>query len=185
MKILISKKAKNVIYSIFISIIVFAILFSLAINYIEIEDIATALNINKYEVRSELLIKAMDRIGVCKPEDAVNVWSEGLKMRTAAMQYCVMTNVLKKKYAAQLEETAPNWVTGMSSPWIDSYKIIKKEDKTNEMIIYTVEFETVTSTGPFEKYKAILTIIKEGDFWRISNVSMDEGLYPYTGFSIS
>jgi hypothetical protein len=184
MKIISSKKAKKLSFILLILIVISVAMFYLFVNYVDIEEVATALNINKYEVRSELLLSAINKLGVCKPEDAVNTWSEGLRTRNAAMQYSVMTNKLKEEYFNQLEKTFSNWVTGMSSPWIDSYKIIKTDKKSDKECLITVQFSTMTSTGPAGDYKAILTVIKDKDFWKISSINADEGLYPYTGFKI-
>jgi len=153
-------------------------------NWKYLSSFASAAEINKFEVRSQLLTEAMKQVGVCTPEEAATVWANGLKMRSAALQYSVMTGELKKIYAQQLEKNAPNWVTGMSSPWVQSYKILKVEDTGNDT--YTVElvFSTMTSTGPAGDYKAVLSLVREGSFWRIKKISMDEGLFPYTGFSM-
>lgn len=138
--------------------------------------------INKYEVRSRLLMEAMSDVGICIPEKTVEVWVNGLKMRNAAMQYSVMTQKLKDEYARQLEETAPNWVTGLSSPWVESYKIIKAERLDESNYRFHVIISTMTSTGPAGDYNAILSVTREGYFWRISMISLEEGLYVYTGF---
>lgn len=184
MKIISSKKAKKLSFTLFILVIISIVVFYLLVNYVDIEEVATALNINKYEVRSEQLLDAVDKLGVCKCEDAVNTWSEGLRMRNAAIQFSVMTDKLKIEYLKQLETSFSNWVTGMSSPWIDSYKIIKTDKKTDKEYLVTVQFSTMTSTGPAGDYKAILTVTKVEDFWKISHITADEGLYPYTGFKI-
>lgn len=184
MRIITSKKAKKVTFTLIVVLIAIAVLFNLMINFVDIEEVATALNINKYEVRSDLLMTAMDNVGVAKPEEAIAIWSNGLKMRSAAMQYSVMTTKLKGIYAAQLEKTFSNWVTGMSSPWVDSYKILSNEKKNDNTNIYTVSYITMTSTGPAGEYKAKLTVVKEKDFWRISTVVTDKELVPYTGFKL-
>lgn len=184
MKIVSSKKAKSMIFVTVLSLLLIILIFTIFINLVDIEYVATALNINKYEVRSELLIAAMDNVGVCKPEDAANIWSNGLKMRSAAMQYSVMNNKLKVEYKNQLEESFPNWVTGMSSPWVDSYKITKIENPNDITCIFNITYSTKTSTGPAGDYNAKLTVIKSKNFWSISNVTMDNELYPYTGFNL-
>jgi hypothetical protein len=185
MKIISSNKAKQMSITTVIIVLLIIVLFSLFANFIDIKAVATALNINKYEIRSDLLIAAMDNVGVCKPEDAAIVWSNGLKMRSAAMQYSVMTKKLKTEYAAQLEEGFSNWVTGMSSPWVDSFKIAKSDKLNDNIYTFNVVFSTMTSTGPAGDYNAKLNVIKEKDFWRISNIVMDNELYPYTGFNLS
>lgn len=149
------------------------------IKYISV--VKAVSEVNKYEVRSELLMQAMDYVGVCCPEDAAKVWAEGLMMRSAAMQYSSMSANLKEKYAKELESTFPNWVTGMSSPWISGYEI-KKYEQTDDSFIYYLVFSTATSTGPAGNYNAVLIILKEGNFWRIINIKTDKELYPYTGF---
>ena len=137
---------------------------------------------SKYETRSELLMLAMHRVGVCNPEDAADTWASGLRMRSAALQYAVMSTPLKEEYARQLETSAPNWVTGMSCPWIQSYEVIKVETPEADRRIMELNFSTMTSTGPSGEYRAVLTIEREGTFWRVMRISADEGLYPYTGF---
>ncbi|MDF2865942.1 MAG: hypothetical protein K0R72_760 [Clostridia bacterium] len=72
----------------------------------------------------------------------------------------------------------------MSSPWVDSYKITKIEKPNQNTCIFNITYLTKTSTGPAGSYNAKLTIVKEKDFWRISNITMDNELYPYTGFNL-
>lgn len=138
--------------------------------------------INKYEVRSELLMDAMNMVGNHTPQSTAKVWAEGLKMRSAAMQYAAMASELKEEYAGQLEKNAPNWITGMSSPWISNYKILNVKKLDTNSNIVEIMFYTLTSTGPAGDYKAILTIKKEGEFYRIVKIWADKELYPYTRF---
>ncbi|OQB15291.1 MAG: hypothetical protein BWY15_00662 [Firmicutes bacterium ADurb.Bin193] len=137
---------------------------------------------DKYEIRSQLLISAISEVGVCRPEKAIEVWAEGLKTRSAALQYAVMTEALKDEYAMQLEKIFPNWVTGISSPWVSGYEIIKTEKTEDDGYIFYLVFNTETSAGPADSYKAIITVVKSNDFWQISQIYTDEGLYPYTGY---
>ena len=149
------------------------------IKYISV--VKAVSEVNKYEVRSELLMQAMDYVGVCCPEDAAKVWSEGLMMRSAAMQYSSMSANLKEKYSKELDNTFPNWVTGMSSPWVSGYEI-KKSEQIDDSFIYYLVFSTATSTGPTGNYNAVLIVSKEDGLWRIINIKTDSELYPYTGF---
>jgi hypothetical protein len=138
--------------------------------------------VDKYEVRSRLLIEAMEQVGVCNPQAVIEVWMQGLIKRSAALQYSVMSEKLKATYAMQLEESAPNWVTGISSPWIDSYKIVKVQSNRRNSYVVKLEISTVTSTGPAGRYNAVLAIEKKGDFWQITKLSFDQELYVYTRF---
>ncbi|HAN20111.1 MAG: hypothetical protein A2Y15_05460 [Clostridiales bacterium GWF2_36_10] len=151
-------------------------------NFKYMSVIATVAEVNKYEVRSELLMEALQQIGVCNPEDVVLIWTNGLKQRNAALQYSLMSSDLKKDYANRLEKTAPNWVTGMSSPWIENFKITNTYSPNEDIIIYYLLISTATSTGPFEKYKAKLTVEHIGNFWQITDIEADKELYPYIGF---
>lgn len=150
------------------------------IKYISV--FAAVAEANKYEVRSELLMTAMDSVGACSPKGAAQVWAKGLVQRSGALQYAAMNNALKREYARQLETCAPNWVTGISSPWVEGYEIIKVESPDENSRIIRLRFSTMSSTGPAGVYDAVLTLERDGDFWRISGISADEGLYPYTCF---
>jgi hypothetical protein len=135
-----------------------------------------------YEIRSRLLMEATDHVGSCTPEDAARVWAEGLKQRSAAMQYAVMTNALKDKYARQLDTTFPSWATGVSSPWIEQYNLLDAKQTADDAYRFVIRFKTVTSSGPAGSYDAALSVVKEDGFWRISDVEADEALDAYTGF---
>jgi len=136
--------------------------------------------VDPYKTRAELLMDAASYIGVCMPEQAAAIWVKGLEQRSAALQYVVMTDALKKKYAQQLDALRSNWVTGMSSPWVNGYTIteIKKPDDTHAEIGLIIE--TMASHGRPEYYRARLRLVREGDFWRIEQIQADEGLYWYT-----
>jgi hypothetical protein len=133
------------------------------------------------EVKSSMLRDAMDYVGVCSAHEAANVWAQGIKLRNAAMQYAMMTKTLKEQYTKQWEETAPEWVTGVSSPWISKYQIMDARI-TEEQGIISIGFTAETSTGKLETLEAKLTIVPENSFWRITDISMDKGLFPYAGF---
>ncbi len=149
------------------------------------ESAATDNNIGgtgTYFIQSNLLKKAMDYLGVDSPDKAVAVWSEGLKQRNGAMQYSVMTKELKAVYAKDLENGHENWVTGVSSPWVEGYTILNK-DKSHNAHIYNIKYNTATSAGPFDPFYVKLTVVRDGDFWRISEVNGDQASTAYTGFT--
>lgn len=134
------------------------------------------------EVRCSLLMEATDSIGACGPEEAARVWAEGLKRRSAALQYCVMTKAMKDAYARQLAKTFPNWVTGVSSPWVEGYEIIEAKSAGGQGYPYRMLFSTATSSGPAGCYEALLAVVREGGYWRVSKVEADGELDVYTGF---
>lgn len=120
--------------------------------------------VNPYKTRSELLMEATWYTGVFTPEEAANVWAKGLEMRSAAMQYTVMTDALKQDYAGQLDALRSNWVTGMSSPSVVNHTLseIKKTDKTHTEIV--IKLEVAATASPSDFYNAKLWLVREGDF---------------------
>jgi hypothetical protein len=161
-------------------LIVIAAALLVLIAMIQRTDSAAISDYDNLQVKTTMLMGTLHYVGVSSPEDAAQVWAQGLKLRNAAMQYSVMTQTLKEQYAKQWEETAPGWVTGVSSPWISSYEVIS-EQTNNESYTALLQFETETSTGTADTYEAELTIVPEDNFWRISNITIDKGLYPYAG----
>ena len=165
---------------------VLAVFFALGIVLLkkggEAQAVFSAQNANDCEVKNELLREAMRYVGSCTPEEAAKTWAEGLKQRSAALQYAVMSSMLKEEYARRLEQTSPNWVTGVSSPWVESYTIEKMMEGSLGGKIAELSFSLLTSAGPAGSYSASLLLTEENGFWRVSGLSMDEALYPYTGF---
>lgn len=185
MKIILFQKKKKIAALLVIVFIVGVLLLNVVgyfLNMKYLSVFAATAEIDKYQVRSELLMEAMNNIGTCCLDKAPEIWASGLKSRSAAMQYSVMTKSLKDLYAKQLEETFPNWVTGVSSPWVDSFKIINKQMLDKNTYVFQLRFSTLTSTGPAGDYNATLTVIKDGEFWRISKIQADKELSVYTGF---
>lgn len=143
---------------------------------------AVAAAMDTYEIRSGLLMNAMDRVGVCAPEDAARLWADGVAGRSAALQYAALSQRLKGEYAAQLEQTFPNWVTGVSSPWVEQYEIVKSDHPSHGHYTYQLRFFTATSSGPAGTLGACLIVAEEDGFWRVAALAYDDGLAAYTGF---
>ncbi|NCB51271.1 MAG: hypothetical protein EOM54_05255 [Clostridia bacterium] len=136
--------------------------------------------INPYRTRSELLMDATNYTGIFTPEQTIEVWVKGLERRSAAMQYIVMTENLKNKYAEQLDALRSNWVTGMSSPSVQGYTITETCRTDDSHIEVGLNIETASTTTPSEFYNARLWLVREGEFWRIDRIWTDNKLYPYT-----
>ena len=185
MKVILSKKVKSwgsVGIGICLGIFVLLNVVGYVLNCKYVSVVAAIKDADRYQIKSELLIEALQQVGVCTPEDVAKVWAEGLKNRSAALQYAVMRSPLREEYAKQLEKTAKNWVTGLSSHWVEDYQIKQVTVTGDGERVIELNFSTSTSTGPAGEYPAVLTIVREGQFWHIKQIVMDEGLYPYTGF---
>ncbi|MEZ4358002.1 MAG: hypothetical protein R2876_05165 [Eubacteriales bacterium] len=187
MRIILSNRAKKfcwVLFSIFMLILILINVIGGLFNCKYISVIAAVGEVNTYEVRSQLLMDAIKNLGVCKPQEAADIWASGLKLKSAAIQYSVMGEKLKDEYASQLDESAQNWATGISSPWVDSYEIVNTKIPANDKYIFEISFSLATSAGPSGDYNAVLTVEKKGDYWYITKIEADEDLYPYTRFKV-
>jgi hypothetical protein len=185
MKFFVLRHSKNIVGLCLVIFVLFIAFFNLfgylfGIKYISV--VQAVAEVNRYQVRSELMMEAMNSVGVSSPEAAVEVWANGLMMRSAAMQYAVLGRELRQEYARQLEKTFPNWVTGVSSPWVDGYKITKVDKRSDTRTVINLQISTMTSTGPAGDYKALLTVDKEDGFWRITQIKADKEFRVYTGF---
>lgn len=140
---------------------------------------------SRSEIDNKLLLDAVDNLGVYTPTEVAKIWGSGLKSRNAAIQYSVMSNELKAKYKIDLEKNAPNWVTGVSSPWIDSYSILSIENPSLGIYIVEILFYFSTSIGHYGSSTAFLNISRDNYFSKINKISMEDFLYPYTGFTLT
>lgn len=184
MKLIISRQGKKLIGIVLATCLIIVALFNvvgyfLSCKYISV--IAAVAQADKYEVRNDLLLRAMDHVGVCTPEAAIQVWVEGMESRNGAMQYSIMSSGLKKEYLSQLEQYNQYWVTGMSSPWIADYKITKTQAGDTQYV-FQIAFSTETSAGPAEALNAEVTVDRQDDFWQITKIAADKGLGPYMGW---
>lgn len=105
------------------------------------------------------------------PEEAAELWAKGVKERNGVFQYSVLNRPLKEKFKEQIAKQG-SWVTGFSSPWVESYKITK--GKVNQSTWeYKVAFKAVTSAPETYTWNATLIISKEDNKWRIIDIQKD------------
>ncbi|MGE5553809.1 MAG: hypothetical protein ACM3XZ_07810 [Betaproteobacteria bacterium] len=64
-----------------------------------------------------------------------------------------------------------NWVTGVSSPWVDKFEVTSARKAGEKEWEFEVTFAMVTSTGPAGTDVAKLVVERHGDFWYISSLS--------------
>lgn len=133
------------------------------------------------DTRVQQLENAMAYLGVCSAEEVVDLWTRGLKERSAAMQYAVMDSKLKERYAAVLKKNAPDWVTGVSSPWVSDCSVFDISETAQGLKLYSLNVTTETSAGSAQTYLAVLVLEYDGSYWRIAALSLDEQLGVYTG----
>lgn len=105
------------------------------------------------------------------PDEAAELWAKGVKERNGVFQYAVLNKGLKEQFKNKAEEHG-SWVTGFSSPWVESYEVTKK--KVNESTWeYKMVFKAVTSASDTYNWNAVLIIGKENNKWRIIDIKKD------------
>ncbi|MGE5629463.1 MAG: hypothetical protein ACM3TR_00025 [Caulobacteraceae bacterium] len=79
-----------------------------------------------------------------EPYAAAKSWAEGVKTRNGALQYAVMSPDLRSEYYSEF--AGLGWVTGVSSPWVESYEIREVYRKDNDIYRFEVVFTYTDST---------------------------------------
>ncbi|MDF2723067.1 MAG: copper amine oxidase [Paenibacillus sp.] len=98
-------------------------------------------------------------------EDAVRFWANSVKERNGAAQYAVLSPELQKQTLADYE--AWNWVTGLSSPWVDSFDVVKSGGASET---YVVTFKLKTSTGSAGEQAVKVSAGQADGSWQISGL---------------
>ncbi|MFT9849721.1 DL-endopeptidase inhibitor IseA family protein [Aneurinibacillus sp. REN35] len=104
------------------------------------------------------------------PEKAADIWAKGLKLRNGALQYAVLSPQLKKSRLSEFEKQ--NWITGVSSPWIEAYQIIKTKKVNATTFTYDIRFTLATSTGTAGSEDFRLTVQQYKKNWYVSQISL-------------
>lgn len=92
-----------------------------------------------------------------------NTWAEAVKNRDGKAQYVLMTKEFQKKVYEEFKGL--NWVTGTSSPWVESYTVTAQDGGAR------VTFAYATSTGPAGSYSQDLTFKNEDGVLKIDAIS--------------
>ncbi|HAA25506.1 MAG TPA: hypothetical protein DCE11_05225, partial [Ruminiclostridium sp.] len=87
------------------------------------------------ETESEKTLPERD-LGLEEPYATVKTWAEGVKTRDGKLQYSIMSQNLKDEYYPIFD--ALGWVTGVSSPWVESYEIAETHMPGDDSYRYKV-----------------------------------------------
>ncbi len=120
------------------------------------------------ETAFKLFKNTLDEFGAISAEDAANLWAKGVKNRNGALQYSVLNTTLKLNMERCLQNTS--WVTGVSSPWVEDYKITKVKKVSLVSYEITVKFHMVASKQDFGYITSILFINKKEKYWLIYQI---------------
>jgi len=132
-------------------------------NSVYIEAKAEAENVES-DMRIRLLEQAL------APKDAlsaVTTWAEAVKTRNGALEFAVMSPELREEKYSYFAEL--NWVTGTSSPWVESFRI-NEIYKSDELYRYEVILDYADSTGSVYTEKQFVTVEKFEDNWFVSSI---------------
>jgi len=116
-------------------------------------------------IRITLLERALEPKA---PYAALNAWAEGVKTRNGALQYAVMSPKLKDLNYDGFVELG--WVTGVSSPWVESYEIVEKYRLNDDTYRYLVKFTYTDSTMSYYYEIKYVTVNNFNGGWLISDI---------------
>ena len=96
------------------------------------------------------------------PVDVVNMYAEAVKMRDGLVQYGLMDDNLREKNYNIFKEMG--FVTGTSSPWVDSYEVTELEEN-----LYQIKF-TLRTSVPTDLFISVINveIVEDGQYISIS-----------------
>nr|WP_106783133.1 hypothetical protein [Lysinibacillus timonensis] len=102
------------------------------------------------------------------PEETISRFAEAVKTRNGALQYALFLPEARVGLTAELEHS--HWVTGVSSPWVETYKIVSQKEIDKNKIEFQVQFDLYISTGFAGKDTARLTVEKVNERWYITSL---------------
>ncbi len=97
-------------------------------------------------------------------EDAVKMYAEAVKMRNGFVQYALFDDKMREERYDEFKDSA--FVTGVSSPWVDSYEITQLDEN-----LYSIKFTYKTSV-PTDVFISEINveIIEDGELIKISSI---------------
>lgn len=106
------------------------------------------------------------------PKQAVELWISGVKNRSGAVQFAMLSPSLQQRTRKQFEQRG--WGTGQSSPWVNNFRFIKKEIISDTKVQYTISYELLTSYANFGYGKKFINVEKNADpytNWFITDIT--------------
>jgi hypothetical protein len=102
------------------------------------------------------LLSFMTGLQVDEPKQAVELWILGVKNRSGAVQYAMLSPSLQKNSRRKFEQS--HWVTGQSSPWVSNFRLNKVEKLSQSKMRYTITYDLETSYANFGSGQKIITV---------------------------
>jgi hypothetical protein len=95
--------------------------------------------------------------------EAATQWAKAAETRNGALRYAISSPDLKKKLFTKYK--AMNWVIGVSSPWVKSYKIIQKKEINSKINNYDLDYVLTDLTGMKYPANENISVKKYDDKW--------------------
>jgi hypothetical protein len=122
-------------------------------------------------------------IAPASADEAIKLWAQSVKNRNGAVQYALLSPELQSQTAKAYEDM--NWVTGLSSPWVDSYQVSDGVQAENAGTGYDVTFQLKTSTGSAGEGTVKVTVGSQQDGkWLITGLQAASGADTLNGIVI-
>lgn len=80
---------------------------------------------------------------------------------------------LKEKELSSFEKLG-GWITGQSSPWVESYEISKGTPKAQDSVQFVVKLSMVTSAGKSLEINNVI-VQRDKDIWYVSEIQNEDG----------
>ncbi|KEO82606.1 copper amine oxidase N-terminal domain-containing protein [Tumebacillus flagellatus] len=110
-----------------------------------------------------------DALAPTTPKQAAKTWAEGVQHRNGAEQFAVWSPELREKNGTNFGPGG-NWVTGVSSPWVDGYELTDEQQVDDNTYTYRVVMNYATSTGPAGQASVVLTVHRYDNRWLVSTI---------------
>ena len=105
-----------------------------------------------------------DHASPIRAEDAVKMYAEAVKMRNGMVQYALLDQALREEKYEEFKNLG--FVTGTSSPWVESYEINKLEEN-----LFKITFTSKTSVPTdLLTTDVIVGLTEEGQYLRIKSI---------------
>lgn len=102
------------------------------------------------------------------PEKTAQLYAQSLMKRNGALEYSLYSDKMKKSEYKRLYDL--NFISGVSSPWVESYRITDVKKNSDGSYTVKLRLRMQTSAGGFDEDKALSLVQSDGK-WSISGVS--------------
>jgi hypothetical protein len=105
------------------------------------------------------------------PQDAANTWAKAIQTRNGALQFAILTPQLQNKMRKAYESC--NWVTGVSSPWIEKYTIDSGKKTGDGQYCFLIRYTLTDSTRNTRINSNSITVTQIDGKWYVSDTGKD------------